>query len=62
MIRQCACSVDVVDELPIIDVKYLLVNNTEVTLSNKSTVYNAQVHRGEEYVENFPFLTIDKRE
>ncbi|CAF2358097.1 unnamed protein product [Rotaria sp. Silwood2] len=47
-IRQCLCSVDVVDELPILDVEYLLVNNTKIDLIDNSTIYNAQVHRGEE--------------
>jgi len=47
-IRHCSCSVDVVDELPILDVKYLLINDTNIALSNISTIYNAQIHRGEE--------------
>jgi hypothetical protein len=49
-IRHCLCSVDVVDELPILDVEYLLVNNAKIDLIDKSTTYNAQIHRGEEYV------------
>ncbi|CAF0754356.1 unnamed protein product [Rotaria sordida] len=48
IIRQCLCSVDVVDELPILDVEYLLVNDTKIDLIDNSTTYNAQVHRGEE--------------
>ncbi|CAF3328118.1 unnamed protein product [Rotaria socialis] len=47
-IRQCLCSIDVVDELPILDVEYLLVNDTKIELIDKSTICNAQVHRGEE--------------
>jgi hypothetical protein len=47
-IRHCLCFVDVVDELPILDVEYLLVNDTKVDLVQKSTTYNAQIHRGEE--------------
>ncbi|CAF0721845.1 unnamed protein product [Rotaria sp. Silwood1] len=47
-IRQCLCSVDVVDELPILDVEYLLVNDTKIDLIDNSTIYTAQVHRGEE--------------
>ncbi|CAF2042514.1 unnamed protein product [Rotaria magnacalcarata] len=47
-IRQCLCSIDVVDELPILDVEYLLVNDTKIELIDKSTTYNTQVHRGEE--------------
>jgi len=49
-IRHCSCSVDVVDALPILDVEYLLVNDTKIDLMDKSTTYHAQVHRGEEYV------------
>jgi hypothetical protein len=37
----------VVDELPILDVEYLLVNDVKVDLIDQSTTYNAQVHRGE---------------
>ncbi|CAF4047386.1 unnamed protein product, partial [Adineta steineri] len=47
-IRHCLCSVDVLDELPILNVEYLLVNDVQVDLIDKSTTYNAQVHRGED--------------
>ena len=47
-IRHCACSVDVIDELPILDVQSLLVNGNPVTQIEKSPTYTAQVHREEE--------------
>ncbi len=47
-IRHCACAVDVVDELPILDIEYVLINEKKIDLSEASTIYNAQVYRGEE--------------
>jgi hypothetical protein len=42
--------VDVIDELPILDVQSLSVNGATIDLIDKSTTYSAQVHREEEYV------------
>ncbi|CAF1460175.1 unnamed protein product [Adineta steineri] len=43
-IRHCLCSVDVIDEIPILNVEYLLVNDIQVDLIDKPTTYNAQIH------------------
>lgn len=47
-IRHCTCSVDVINELPILDLQQLMINENNIELSSTSTVYNAQVYRGEE--------------
>lgn len=47
-IRHCTCSVDVINELPILDLQHLLINDSNIESSSTSTVYNAQVYRGEE--------------
>jgi hypothetical protein len=47
-IRHCSCSVDVIDELPILDIEYILINDNKIDLNETSNIYNAQVHRGEE--------------
>lgn len=47
-IRHCTCSVDVINELPILDLQHLLINDSIIESSSTSTVYNAQVYRGEE--------------
>ena len=47
-IRHCTCSIDVIDELPILDLQHLLMNDSNIEPSSTSTVYNTQVYRGEE--------------
>ena len=47
-IRHCACSVDVVDELPILAIECMHVNEMKIDLVDQTTAYTAQVHREEE--------------
>jgi len=47
-IRQCSCFVEIVNELPILDDEYILINNQTIELSSTSTKYHAQIHRGDE--------------
>ncbi len=46
-LRHCLCSIDVIDQLPILDLQDLFINENRIDLPNTSTVYNAQIHRGE---------------
>ncbi|UJR26188.1 hypothetical protein I4U23_007531 [Adineta vaga] len=54
-IRHCSCSIDVVDELPILGLECLFVNETKLDFINQTTTtYSAQVHREENL-----FVTLD---
>ena len=55
-IRHCLCLINVIDELPIVDVAYLLINDTNIDPIDKSLTYNAQVLQDEEYVGKILFL------
>ncbi|CAF0978718.1 unnamed protein product [Adineta ricciae] len=55
-IRHCACSVDVLDELPILAIECVHVNEMKIDLVDETTEYTAQVHREEDLFVTFDLM------